>query len=87
MRTELDDTGVNTVAVITMFRDYVKRRVSQDYRPATHSGQTVDYLAKLETEEDRVKALEKYFFIKLTPSESRAIKGLSSEIKASSKAA
>lgn len=85
MRTEVDEGGKNTVAVVTMFRDYVKRRVSQDHRRVGPDGQLlgeqVERLATLNTEEDRVKALEKYFFIKLSPSERRAIKGLPSEIK------
>ena len=88
MRTEVDEDGANTVAIITMFRDYVKRRASPDHRrtggSAQQPGHVVEELARLETEEDRAKALEKYFFITLAPSERRAIKGLSSEMKESS---
>lgn len=42
-----------------------------------------EILWELRTEEDRVAALKRYFFISLTEKEKRAIQGLASELKAS----
>lgn len=57
-----------------------KITLNQDYIRIRNGGVEV-ITKKLETEEDRVAALEKYFSISLSTQEKEAIKGLSSELK------
>jgi len=64
---EVDD-GLDGAWIL--FDDYVKKR----WREKS------EIIEKLETEEDRVKALKKYFAVELTPVEQRAIMGLSSAL-------
>jgi arylamine N-acetyltransferase len=69
MRTVLDDSGA--VGVLTMAKNHVRRRM----------GDATEVLATLETEEDRIKALEEHFGVKLSQGEQAGIRGLVSEIK------
>lgn len=71
MRTVLSEDGSAVVGVLTLLNDYVKQR----------SGDETRELVRMVSEKDRVKALEKYFFITLSPSQQKAIKGLASELK------
>lgn len=57
--------------LLTLFKDTVKRRV----------GSETEVLEELKTEEQRVKALERYFRIVLRPEEQRGIRGLASELR------
>lgn len=59
------------VGLLILHRDYVKRQV----------GDQSEIMETFETEEQRVKALEKYFGIVLSLQEQRAIRGLASELK------
>ena len=69
-RTILDDEGSRAVGVMILHKDYVKRRL----------GAATEILENLETEEQRVAALEKYFRVVLTSEEQGAIRGLASEL-------
>ena len=69
-RTILDDRGSRAVGVMILHKDYVKRRL----------GAVSEILENLETEEQRVAALEKYFRIILSSEEQGAIRGLGSEL-------
>ncbi|KAH8696440.1 putative N-acetyltransferase family protein [Talaromyces proteolyticus] len=60
----LDDAGEQIIGDLTLFNDEVRRRV----------GGTVELLQKLELEDDRVAALDKYFQIRLSRSERAGIK-------------
>ncbi|KAL2016786.1 hypothetical protein VTK56DRAFT_2999 [Thermocarpiscus australiensis] len=71
VRTILDEEKAKAVGVLILHRDYVKRRV----------GENSEIIEKLESEQQRVKALEKYFGIVLSPQEQRAIRGLPTELK------
>lgn len=56
---------------LILHKDYVRRK----------NANFTETLELLQTEEQRVKALEKHFFIRLTEREKSAIKGLASELK------
>jgi arylamine N-acetyltransferase len=71
MRTVLDEQKEEPVGVLILHRDYVKRRM----------GPMSEIIEQLETEEQRVKTLEKYFGIVLSPAEQRGIQGLASELR------
>jgi arylamine N-acetyltransferase len=71
MRTVLDEREAKPVGLLILYRDYVKRRM----------GAVSEIVEQLETEEQRVKALEKYFGIVLSPEEQRGIRGLASELR------
>ncbi|KAK3987117.1 arylamine N-acetyltransferase, pineal gland isozyme NAT-3 [Cladorrhinum sp. PSN332] len=79
MRTILgDDTctlGPKPIGKMILHRDYVKRAI----------GEKTEIIEKLQSEKERVVALEKYFGIKLSAGEQRAIGGLASELKDTSK--
>lgn len=66
-----DQTG-ELEGVLILFKNYVKRRV----------GDTTEILEELTNEEQRVRALEKYFHISLKPNEQQAIRGLPTELVA-----
>ncbi|BDD58948.1 hypothetical protein MAP00_004184 [Monascus purpureus] len=66
----LDDGGDEIIGDLTLFNDEVKRRI----------GATAERIEKLESEDERVAALEKYFQIRLSKSERAAIRGLPSQI-------
>jgi arylamine N-acetyltransferase len=66
----LDDEQEHPVGLVILHRDYVKRRL----------GGKAEIIEKLETEEQRVQALEKYFGIVLSLEEQRGIRGLASEL-------
>lgn len=74
MRTILDDDKTKPVGQLILHRDYVKRRM----------GAESAIIETLETEAQRVSALEKYFDIVLSPEEQRAIRGLPSELRSRS---
>jgi arylamine N-acetyltransferase len=57
-----------------------KVTLNQDYIRIRNDG-IEEIMVKLETEEDRVAALQNYFSISLSTQETDAIKGLSSELK------
>jgi arylamine N-acetyltransferase len=57
---------------ITINKDVLQRRID---------GGETEVLMKFTSEEQRVEALEKYFFVKLTDSEVKAIWGTAAEIK------
>lgn len=67
----LDAEKTKTVGLLILHRDYVKRRI----------GDTTEIIETLETEEQRVKALERYFGIVLSLQEQRAIRGLATELR------
>ncbi|GAB1315407.1 hypothetical protein MFIFM68171_05617 [Madurella fahalii] len=71
MCTVLDAEKTTPVGLLILHRDYVKRRM----------GDQSDIIETLETEEQRVQALEKYFGIVLRLEERSAIRGLASELK------
>ncbi|KAK4097997.1 cysteine proteinase [Parathielavia hyrcaniae] len=71
LRTILDDRTENVVGVLILHRDYVKRRV----------GAESEIVEQLESEAQRVGALEKYYDIVLSPEEQRGIWGLASELR------
>lgn len=70
VRTILDPARDRAVGLLILHRDNVKQRRAG--QPDTHE--------TLETEAQRVRALEKYFGILLTPEEQGAIRGLASEL-------
>lgn len=71
VRTILDETKEKVVGRMILHKDYVKRR----------TGEQAEIVETLENEEQRVKALEKYFDVVLSLREQRAIRGLMSELK------
>lgn len=71
MRMILDQTGTEIIGQCVMSGKEVKERLR---------GQT-EILQVLETEEDRVKALAKYFDMHLLESEIQGIRGMTSELK------
>lgn len=68
----LNDKGDGLSGALTMFQGEVRRRV--EGIPG------IQVIEKMSSEEDRVKALEKWFLIPLTKTEARAIQGLPSEL-------
>ncbi|AEO55696.1 hypothetical protein MYCTH_2299783 [Thermothelomyces thermophilus ATCC 42464] len=72
---KLEDGGdpetAGPVGLLILHRDYVKQRVGAESR----------IIEQLESEEQRIAALEKYFGIVLSPEEQRAIRGLASELR------
>lgn len=70
MRMILNEDSGELEGVLILFKDYVKRRI----------GRNTEVLEELKNEEQRVRALEKYFWISLEPSEQRAIRGLATEL-------
>jgi arylamine N-acetyltransferase len=73
MWTLLDEKKDNAVGSLILHRDYIKRRM----------GAESEILERFETEGQRVRALEKYFSIRLSPEEQRGIQGLASELRPS----
>lgn len=71
MCTVLDEQQEKAVGLLILHRDYVKRRI----------GSKSEIIEQLESEEQRVKALERYFGIVLSPEEQRGIRGLASELR------
>lgn len=71
MRMILDQSGTEIIGQCIMLGKEVKERLH---------GQT-EILQVLETEEDRVKALAKYFDMHLCESEIQGIRGMTSELK------
>lgn len=71
MRTILNSETDDAEGVMILHGNYVKRRLG---------GQS-EILQTLETEEQRIRALEGYFQIVLKPEEQRAIRGLATELK------
>jgi arylamine N-acetyltransferase len=71
MCTVLDSEKTKPVGLLILHRDYVKKRM----------GDKSEIIETLETEEQRVHALEKYFGIVLAPDERKAIQGLASELR------
>lgn len=67
----LDETGATPNGLLILHRDYVKRRI----------GGKEEILEQLQSEEQRVAALSRYFGITLTREEQNAIKGLASELR------
>jgi arylamine N-acetyltransferase len=72
MCTILSKEKEEPVGLLILHRDYVKRRM----------GAESEIIEQLESEQQRVKALEKYFGIVLSPEEQRGIRGLASELRA-----
>ncbi|OLN89991.1 Arylamine N-acetyltransferase 2 [Colletotrichum chlorophyti] len=70
MRTILDPKAHKAVGTLVLFKDEVKRKI----------GDKVELLETLQNEAERVKAIEKYFFISLKPTEQRAIRGMPTEL-------
>jgi arylamine N-acetyltransferase len=71
MCTILSKEKEEPVGLLILHRDYVKRRM----------GAESEIIEQLKSEEQRVKALEKYFGIVLSPKEQRGIRGLASELR------
>ncbi|KAK4119052.1 cysteine proteinase [Parathielavia appendiculata] len=71
MRTIPDEKKEKSVGLLILHRDYVKRRM----------GLVSEIIEQLESEEQRVKALERYFGIVLSPEEQKGIRGLASELR------
>lgn len=69
-RVTMNETG-DLLDELILHKDSVKRK---------HANFT-EVVEQLQNEEQRVRALEKYFFIRLTEREKSAIKGLASELK------
>ncbi|RFU80303.1 n-acetyltransferase family [Trichoderma arundinaceum] len=72
MRGILNDKGDGLKGIVTMYRNEVRRRM--DGVPG------VEVVENMKNEEDRVKALEKWFLMPLTQAEARAIRATSSEL-------
>ncbi|KAK3361515.1 hypothetical protein B0T24DRAFT_684558 [Lasiosphaeria ovina] len=70
MRTLLDERAQTAHGVVILHKDYVKTRVG-----------AVETIETLETEEQRVRALDQYFKVVITPDEQKAICGLASELR------
>ncbi|EGO54175.1 hypothetical protein NEUTE1DRAFT_124490 [Neurospora tetrasperma FGSC 2508] len=66
-----DDKQEQPIGLLILHKDYVKRRI----------GDKSEIIEQFESEEQRVKALQKYFGIVLTRKEKEAIRGLPSELK------
>ncbi|KAH6640215.1 arylamine N-acetyltransferase 1 [Chaetomium tenue] len=73
MWTLLDEQKESPVGLLILHRDYVKRQL----------GAVSEVVERFQSEEERVKALEKYFGIVLNPEEQGAIRGLASELSRS----
>lgn len=71
MWTLFDEKKETPTGLLILHRGYVKRRI----------GAESEFIEKFEDEEQRVKALEKYFGIVLTPEERNGIRGLASELR------
>ena len=71
MRMIRDEATGDLTGLLILHKDYVKRRV----------GEKSETLEELKTEEQRVRALEKYFWIVLSPVEQRAIRDLPTELR------
>ncbi|KAL2255933.1 hypothetical protein VTK26DRAFT_2457 [Humicola hyalothermophila] len=71
VRTILDETKEQVIGRMILNKNYVKRRIRGE----------VEDLETLENEKQRIKALEKYFGVLLSPREQRGIRGLVSELK------
>jgi arylamine N-acetyltransferase len=70
MWTLLDEQKENPVGLLILHRDYVKRQM----------GDVSEIVERLQSEEERVKTLEKYFGIVLSLDEQGAIRGLASAL-------
>lgn len=70
MRTILNHETKQAEGTIVLHKDEVKRKI----------GDKVELLETLKNEAERVKAIEKYFSIVLTPSEQKAIIGMPQEL-------
>lgn len=70
MRTILDPDTRRAEGTVVLHKDEVKRKI----------GDKVEVLETLKNEADRVRAIEKYFFIALTPAEQKAIRGMPQEL-------
>ncbi|EXF79430.1 hypothetical protein COL5a_005128 [Colletotrichum fioriniae] len=70
MRTILNTETREAEGTIVLHKDEVKRKI----------GDKVELLETLNSEAERVRAIEKYFYISLTPAEQRAIKGMPQEL-------
>ncbi|TEA12877.1 Arylamine N-acetyltransferase 2 [Colletotrichum sidae] len=70
MRTVLDPETKKAVGTLVLHKDEVKRKI----------GDQLELLETLKNEAQRVAALEKYFAIKLTPAEQKAIRGMPTEL-------
>ncbi|EON97204.1 putative tpa: arylamine n-acetyltransferase 1 protein [Phaeoacremonium minimum UCRPA7] len=71
MRTLLNTETGETEGVMILHGDYIKRKI----------GDQSEILERLESEEQRVQALAKYFQIFLKAEEQKAIRGLATELK------
>ncbi|KAK1625144.1 N-acetyltransferase [Colletotrichum phormii] len=69
MRTILNTETREAEGTIVLHKDEVKRKI----------GDKVEVLETLNSEAERVRAIEKYFYISLTPAEQKAIKGMPQE--------
>ncbi|CCF34326.1 N-acetyltransferase [Colletotrichum higginsianum] len=70
MRTILNPDTMRAEGTVVLHKDEVKRKI----------GDRVEVLETLKNEADRVRAIEKYFFIALTPAEQKAIRGMPQEL-------
>ncbi|KAK2073557.1 hypothetical protein P8C59_007836 [Phyllachora maydis] len=79
----LNEDRTRVVGEMILHKDYVKRKLGRSSSDdgAEDAGETEEMLERMETEAQRVRALEKYFGIVLTPAEQAAITGLPSEIR------
>ncbi|UNI15938.1 hypothetical protein JDV02_002422 [Purpureocillium takamizusanense] len=68
----LDEESGRIHGLLTLFRDTVKRQMA---------GQEAEVLETLKSEEERVRALDEYFGVRLAPAEQRGIRGMSSELR------
>ncbi|KAK3291186.1 arylamine N-acetyltransferase 1 [Chaetomium fimeti] len=68
MCTLLDDQEENPVGLLILHRDYIKRQV----------GDVSEIMERLESEQQRVDALKRYFGIVLSPEDQASIRGLAS---------
>jgi len=71
MCTLFDERNETPVGLLILHRGYVKRRI----------GAASQILEQLQSEEQRVKALERYFGITLSQEEQNGIRGLASELR------
>jgi len=69
----LNEESGRVEGLLTLFRDTVKRQMAGDGE--------AEVVETLKSEEERVKALNKYFGVELTPQEQRGIRGLPSELR------
>ncbi|KAK2596649.1 hypothetical protein QQS21_006270 [Conoideocrella luteorostrata] len=72
MRAILNEDTAEVDGVYTLFGNRVKRHMKNE---------KAQVVAELTNEEERVKAIEKYFLVRLTGLERRAISGMTSELK------